>query len=447
MFRIKAPGVDETKYYAFKGEDLTLITEDSSKIDVHFVLANGNTPEQLALINSLSGFSGNYVYPIIALRSSGSASPTIKIGVKKQNFSNTLTEEFESEVYTFGNGEMVRIDSADADIAVGGTGSVTVKAQLYDADGAKIGSYSTLDSIIEKEAASIQFKMNYAVTSVDEESFARVNKVVLSYSSLTNIVTVSEDSTDVDLYTEVTDYEVPLQMCYVIVRHDPLVDSEIAAKVNFMRPPDKREYIKIGQATGVSQELTLGLNGVADPKIIGSSIKIYANETELSNFVFNTETSTVVVSATSGKIVYATYEYNHDVEVWHDMTIDATEPYNPKDGTCATRFIFTLPDADATDKCISNVRLTLKRKTGSVTAENLGTITTHRKLITLKHQPSGVVTFNPTNTARKVSQQKVDVDTYAIRLNSGSSTTVKAAYEWVGNPIVVHSVVCGWSVA
>ena len=294
-----------------------------------------------------------------------------------------------------------------------------------------------LEDAIEHDADAIQFQYTFNVTEIDGADSAKINGVTYSYA--TGAAAVS--GANADLYTIVQNYESDLQTCYLIVKHAPLVDSQINAFVNFMSTPKQRELITIGTSNGSKQTLALGVNSVKDTGIDPASIRLYVDGAPLLVFDYNIKQSEVTVTLESGKVITASYDYNHDAENWLPMekVIDS-QPYLD-DGTYMSRYVYVLPDDDTAGKQISNVRLQLVRPSGKVKNQSLGKATGKTQMIALPHRADeSTITLN------------VDTDSWSYEPDSQILTFVGTkneeitlSYSWTGEQNVLLGLVAGWS--
>ena len=428
-----------SKYYTLNSSGN--LVEFTLAVTADNILKSGNYPSQLNALTDVPGFVGEKIYPIIALQAPSTAEdvPAVKMGLKVISASNVVTDTQTSDVYELTEGtDLPKIIEVTANIATTGEGSVTAQIRLRDAEN-NWTSYMDLDAATDKEAQAVQFKFVYKVATPDSTDSARVNFISVNHTFGRMIVS----GEDADLYTVVQDYDVPLQMCYVVVRHAPLIDSKIDAYVNFMHAPKKRELLRLGRGNGSVRTLTLGEDGVKDNNINASTIKLYADDKLLTKFSYNSEVATVTFTAKNGAAIYASYEYDHDVEEWRKMTLDSTEPYNGATGDCASRFVYSLKDSEAADKVISNVRLRLRRPTGTVSGADLGTGTKHKRLTVLPHIPkTATITFTDEAVSWTYDEESNTLTTVAPTL-----VPIVVSYSWQGEPIKIYSVAAGWSVA
>lgn len=424
------------KFYKFSSGSLVEYTDD---ITVDNVLKDGNSPTGLNNLTNITDFVGKKIYPIIALRAPADAAefPTAKIQVKASTTAETLTDVQETPQYELTNGSAVpRIVAMTADTTITGNASVDIKVKIRDADEVWSDWMPLADSA-DREAAAVQFQFTYNVTKADGTESAAVNEIVVEHTMGRTVVS----GDDADLYSTVNSYEVPLQLCYVTVRHSELIDSTIEAYVNYMHPPARRELIQIGVGNGDRQELVLGVGGVPDLNIDVSSILIWEDGEPKTNFEANSASGTVVLSAAKNAVIYASYDYNHDVEVWRPMSKISTEPYTDEE-SWVSRYEYELPDSDATNKTIANVRLVLKRPSGKVTNQNLGKATGRLQLFALDHlAKKSSIKFT------EAVEQSYDENSGILRVTGTRNKQLVVTYNWIGEELTVYGFSAGFSVA
>lgn len=460
---------DSSKYYTLRAEQ----NPDTGKIEgklcefnypmgndtdrLKSILEHGNHVGDIYTIESIPEFVGYNISPFYALQapSNSVVVPSIRLDLKTEVATNNNVKVVETEIYPLAvSGTAPIVTDVIIDDVSENNASVTVLAQTFDLEGNGSG-WKSIDSIINSEAYSIQFQITYNVTAINGDNIAKLNSICVKHT-YGEILVKGMTS---DLYTVANDYEVPLQMCYVVVRHDRInEDSEIEAYVNFMRPTKRREMLNVGSGTGEPQEIILGKNKVADPNIVASSLRLYATRARTDDpillrddqYSFSSDTGVVTTTISKNVPIYASYDYDHDAEDWLPMTKETTQPLNDADGRYSTRFTYALPDAQAQGKTKSSVLIRLKRKTGTVTKKTLGTGNTHRQVFLLDHVPDvSTIKFVNELTDKEDSSNRWSYDenlkTLSVWADKGK--TIIVSYSWQGEEFNIYSVACGWSIA
>lgn len=432
MFKI------DNKYWTFNGSTLTEFTDT---FNVDNVLSKGNTATQLTALSNITAFVGKKIYPIIALSAPSDAEdlPRTKMSLKVKVPSDTLTDTVESIVYELTDDDTALPRIADITYDATLTGAASVTVQVRTRKGGTWSSYMTLANAVDRECDAVQFKITYRVATTNGTDSAKVNSITVDHTMGKTVVSGG----NAYLHTVVADYENDLQTCYVTIKHNPLSDSSVEAYVNFMTPPKHRNLIQIGAGTGSRQELALGLNGLADTNIVGKTVELYVDAAPVSNFSFNTEVGTVVLTAKKNSVITASYDYERGDEHWRTMTRDYTEPFNDNQSSYTTRFSYTLPDDETAGMTMSNIRITMRRPSGSVSNGSLGTATGKNQLFVLKHVPKA--------SSIKFSDSTVDFDyneeNNILSLVAPKGTALKVSYSWTGEKITVYSFAAGWACA
>lgn len=432
MFKI------DNKYWYFNGSALTEFTDT---LNVDNVLKSGNIGSQLGAISPVPDFLGKKIYPIIAMSAPSDAEdlPRVKLSLKVKVPFDTLSDVVESPVYELVEEDesTPRISEITFDTTCTGDASVNVLVRLRT--GTAWTNYLTLDNASDKEAQAVQFKITYKVTKTDGSESAKLNSITVDHTMGKTVVSGG----NADLFTQLVNHENELQTCYVTVRHAPLSDSRIEAYINFMKPPSHRNLIQIGTATGSRQELALGLNGLADENIVASTIELYVDAAPFANFSYNSQVGTVTFTAKRNSVITATYDYDHGQEIWTQMPLEYTEPYNDVRATYLSRYCFTLADDATKGKTVSNVRLKMVRPSGKVTNGSLGYATGKTQLFVLRHVPKA--------SSIKFSDATVDFDynedNNILSLIAPKNTPLLCSYSWTGESVTVYSFAAGWACA
>ena len=411
-------------------------TPATGEVTLDNVLTNGNTAAELLSITDVPAFVGKKIYPVIAMYSPVDAAviPSIKLGMKVRSANDVYEMNAESaEVALTSGDETPTIADVQAVTTTTGGGNVTVTARV------KLNNvwsdWLSLQAVKNRDAQAIQFKMHYTVSQLGGGDSARVDRIIVQYT--TGTATVAGDTAEI--FSVMRNYEHALQTCAVSVKHKRLYDSKINAFVNFGSPVKRRTFLPIGISTGAIQVLILGENGGRDSGIDQSTIQLFADGKPIVNFNYNTEVSEVTINVPEGRAISATYSYNRSPEIWRQMTIDVDQqPYD--DGSYLTRFTYTLPDGELDGQTITNVRLQLARTNGHVDAEILGNATGTTQQFVLAHAAKA-------ETLNVNAQFSYDADSQILTCVAPAGTPLVASYDWIGESHTVYSWAAAWSPA
>ena len=420
----------DNKYYTFVNGTLT---EYSGEPTIENVLADGNTPADLTALSNISALVGKKIYPIIAIQSSSDENPAVKIGLNITTSVATKSKTVTSSQFTLNApaGVVPKITGITVDDACTGSGSATVTVRLKDAEG-NWGSYISLANAANKNATAVQFKIVYKVVNVGSD-VAKVNSITVDY--VANSETIAGDFSDI--FSVIPNFETPLRLCYVVIRHKKLVDSTIEAFANFFPTPKHRERILVGNGTGDIAQYVLGVDGVPDAQIDHNSIRVYVDGVQTSSFDYNTEVSELSINATSGKSILVSYDYDCGLEDWRPMTKEFDQqPY--LDDTYMTRFSYVLPDDVEASR--ANVRIRLGRPSGSVTNLSLGKATGKTQQIVLPHVAiPDTISLNADFT--------YNFDNRILTFVATKNTALKLSYDYRGEKHTIYSWAAGWAAA
>ena len=425
----------DNNYYKFKNGSLVKYSGD---VDYDDVISDGNTVAELNALSDITAFVGKEIYPVIALKAGWTAPsmPTIKITLNVHNSSATYTKTHNTIIHPFvidEEGVLPMIVEITPTIYTSGNGTCVVYARLRDADGVW-SSYVPYAEVIGQQAEAIRFRIVATVGTIGGDDGGYCNHIVVRYNTGGTAV----NSNTADIYSTVQNYDTDLQTCYVVVKHSPITDSKLIAYVNFMSPPKHRELITIGTTTGIKQILPLAVGGVKDTGVDQASIKMYLDGVPYFDFDYNVEVSEVSLTATSGQVVTVSYDYGRDSETWLQMTADDVQPYD--DGDQMSRFTYTLPDANAVDKQISNVRLQITRPSGKVKNASLGTATGKTQMTVLPHAAD-------VSTISLNADWNYDEDSQILSYTATKGTALTLNYSWLGEQVYVRSMAAGWVAA
>lgn len=434
----------DDKIYRFNGASLAEITGDLNTANI---LSNGNIPEELAPLTDIPAFVGQKIYPIIALHADDdiTLSPTIKLGLKTHSGSAVYQKVVDTPEYLLAsdNGDSLpRI--ADIICHTTCTGDATATATVRLKNGAGVWSnFMPLSAAAQCEAVSVQFRLTYNVARLDGVDSAKINSITIRH----NLGATAVSGNVAELYSVVQNYDESLQTCYIVVRHAPLRDAEIRAYVNFMKPPQSRELIFLGEGDGTLKQYALGVDGVKDTGIDQNTLHVFIDGDEISDFGYNVEVSEVTINAPVGAAVTASYQYGHDDETWLEMS----RPMNPQPymddlddfgepRTYMTRFSYTLADDAAVDTSTSNVRISLYRASGSVTNESLGKASGLVQQIILPHAArQDTIQFN--------ADWSYNNDSRVLTYVAERDKDLLLSYDYLGEQQIIYSWAVGWAVA
>ena len=409
----------------------TVSALEVQNITVDSVLSEGNTTAELAAVKSIPEWVGKTVYPVVAIKAEETATivPTLKIGVKMTSANESYEYDEDSPIYKLSS-NAVSIVSANANTETTGKASVAVTARLYN--GGSWSDYMALSDVAAKKASLVQFKAHYAVTAIGSET-AQVTGVTIVYNA--SMAKVSGSTAEIITRTlhfaEETSHT-GVSFAQALIKHKKLQDAEIKAYAAFRTEPKTREMLSIGTGDGNQQTVAL-----SDTNINHNSISVQLDGMPYYGFAYNTETNEVTFTAAKGVAVTASYEYGWEDESWQEMELVSRQVYDSDTGVYASRYQYTLPDAD-TDKTITAIKFVLERPDGDVTDTVLGTATGDTQVFKLPHAArKDTIICNGTWTYND--------DTHVLTVIADKGTEIKLSYHWVAESHEVYGVTAGWA--
>lgn len=413
----------------FSGSDLVRLSGDETFDNI---IQNGNTVAELLALTNIPAFVGQKIYPIIALSASDSAEemPTIKLALNGVTNSQQLTKTVETAEMnlTTADGSTPQIISVTTSETCTASGSISVSVALKNND--TWGEFIPLADAAEQVADAVKFKIVYSVDAVGNEHSAKLNSITVRYNSGTLTVT----GTDAAIYSVTQNFEDDLQTCYVVVRHQRLIDSSITADVAFRSQPLTREFKSVGTGTGSSATFNLG-----DTDIVPNSLRLFVNGNPFANFDYDSAAGTVTANVANGAVITASYQYGGGAETWHAMTKEIDQQVYP-DGARMTCFTFALGDDETADMQISAVRINLSRPTGTVIDQSLGKATGKTQQFVLPH-------FADPTSITCTGSWSYNADDKILTVVATKNTVIRLNYTWRGEQVTVYSWAAGWNAA
>lgn len=411
----------------FSGSDLVRLSGDETFDNI---IQNGNTVAELLALTNIPAFVGQKIYPIIALSASDSAEemPTIKLALNGVTNSQQLTKTVETAELSLSDSDAVPIVSITANTTCTASGAINVSVALLN--GSEWGDFMPIADAADQSANAVKFKIVYSVDEVGNEHSAKLNSIIIRTSQGQTVVT----GADADFYSTVQNYEEDLQTCYLVVRHKTLFDSMLSAFVTFGTAPKKRTLIAIGTGNGSST-----LYDLPDTGIHPSTMNIFVNGVAVADFGYSTNTNKVRVTAPADAAITASYEYDWQPEVWHEMTKEIDQQLYP-DGNRMTRFAYSLDDEQTANMQISAVRVVMSRPSGSIVNQSLGTATGKTQQVVLSHAAVQ-------SSIQMNAQWSYNPDDKILTFVAAKGTAIKISYDWLGEQITVYSWAAGWNAA
>lgn len=414
-------------YYKFGN---TGLIEYEDRCEFEDIIQNGNTVAELLALQNIPDFAGKKIFPIIALSADESALvlPKIKMSLKVKSFNDIYTTTEYSPIYNLRDG--AKIKELRSNVYTNGNATVKLYARVLDPVNGWT-DYDFLPMFEKKLANKIQYKVVYALSSLDGSDFAAVNYIRCFYSTDSNVLAADSQ----EIITLAQDYYSDLKTAYLLVKHSEIVDAELKAYVNLSPLPVRRENISLGTSTGESQTLYLGVGGVVDKNIVADSIHLEIGGKTFTGFYFNTGNSSITLQADANKEITASYDCGLDNEDWRLMDLDFTRD---EGGYFASRFIYRATDFE--DKKVASIKIVIERLSGTVEMTNIGMGNGKLQFYALPHKAKA-------ETLSASGAWKYDEEGQILSTTVAINNEVNTGYDWQGDLFKVYEYIAGFAVS
>ena len=408
---------------------MSMVTTQDLTVDS--VLAEGNTVTELSSVTSIPEFAGKGVYYAVAFSAPSSSltqnlMPTLGISIVGSTGSDTFSYTETSAEYSLSNGDEVEVVSVTAETAVTGRASVVVTASLKQ--NGVWTEFMSLTSIKNLKASAVKYKAIHTVSVINGDDSSKVKSVSITYCSGSDVV--SGDSAELITVTE--EYNNGLSFVQCLVKHKALIDAQIKAYASFRSKPTTSTKVSIATGTGETQTVVLPVTGVNH-----NTLRLYANDVEMFDFGFNTETDSVTFTADKGAAITMSCESGWESESWNEMTNQGTQSYSDDTGVYATKFTYALPSG-TTGKTVSNVKIVLYRPTGVATNVSLGKATGNRQFILLPHKMQK-------ETMTCTGSWSYNEDEQILTVIADKDVEISYSGNWVAETAEVKGLTVGWA--
>ena len=416
----------------------TLTAAATQAITAASVLAEGNTPAELATVTSCAEMAGKVVYIAIAMQSNGTAVPTFGLTINGTVGVSVYTKTVESAEMDFGESSTVYDYNLSKVVTNGGT--VEVTASLYQTSYAGVSAWSdymSLDAVKGLTGTKVKLKAVYNAPTIGT-STAAINYLYLYVKPATAII-IGQNA---DVISVTEDFENEMSYCRMLIKHQKLIDAKINAYVSMTQTTKKRANYVLGTGTGAVQTITLTDTGIDFPHLT-----LFANTTQISSIDYNSVANTITFTAPLDATIFGTYTYDVGAEDWQLMTFVSTQKYTS--GVAADSNLYCSSYTYTTTgvaKGVAAIRIALQKPPGSVTDAVIGTGTGRTQYIYLDHYArkdtlqfkAGGVTVLPQNYS-------YDDKTKLLAITCTKDAAITATYTYDAETPVLNGFVAAWN--
>ena len=416
------------KLFRFVNNLLDIYDERGEFADI---IREGNTVGELLALteNELAAFVGKKVYPWIALEAPADSAvmPKIKISANVKSYNDVYTKTTYSPIYELKrSGDACKITDVVVNKTTNGNAIATVKCKFRHPVRGWSEDWVALSEVRLQLATAIQFQITYVLTTLDGSDSAEITSVDVRYT--TDSDRLSGEITEI--VTAPQEFYSDLGTCYALIKHSELRDCTLQAYVHFSQPAVKRENVLIGVGTGASQEIIIKFNGVVEKNIAQDTIHLEVGGKTFSGFHFDTQNSTITLTAEVNAPIYASYECNTEDDLWREMTADTV---TEREGIFSSRFIFRL--TDSTNKKVSAVKFRFSRNSGHV--ESQFSSTGKVQMLALPHRAIA-------ETVSCGGNWKYDETSQILKVVAATGENISVSYDWRGDFPDVEEYIVGW---
>ena len=401
----------------------------TQRLTVDSLLSEGNAPEDLTAITSVSSFVGKQIGLAYALWAEDPEGDMPSLSVTGSAVSNqtVLVKTESSPAYAL-NGVLKSLNSQTS---TAGSGSAVVLARTSDDGGETWSNWGEPEDLIDTEVGIVQFKATLTVTTPNNDT-AGISKLTLVYTPA-GAGSVSEVGT-VSIVSLTEDWHDDLSVCNMTLYHSPLVNAEIRAYVAFRNESTYVTGEVAGTGTGGVQTYTFGhQNGV---KL--DTVRAFANGVQVYSFTVDTVAGTITLTADAGAIVTVNYEYGWEEEDWKLMML--AESRSSADGNVQSQFVYSIPQEELASQTVAAIKVELETKEGQISGEVVGVGTGAARSYMLSHyvKDQSLALFSNGLNIQPGNWFISDVDARIVTVLAPAGTTITANYEWISESPVVY---------
>ena len=392
---------------------------ESTSLTYESVIEYGNTISELQALTNIPAFKGYRVRVAIALLSTDSVyAPSVSLSIKATNTTQQTSKTEYSPLYEIGeNGQIINIT---ANSTVSNNGTISIQGDINES-----GNWQNINALAGQDAKTLQLRAIMNAPQVNS-STVTLSNVNIIYSPDSGII--NGDGTSEIISTTHNWYK-PIKYARVVVKHEPLKDSNIKVYASFRAKPSICEGEILGTGDGATHTYLLknksGLNL--------DSIKIfYDNEQIFSGYSANCEAGQIICNAPAGVIITCNYEFGWSNEEWQELNF---------------RQLTRKPDYDESEYYLKNsqvgyicaIKIALQTRTGNISNEVIGTGKGRSETYKLSHPvKEGNITITANNSALSANNFYIMEDPQFIKISATSGATLRASYTWISEPPIIY---------
>ncbi len=391
--------------------------------------ASGNTPSQLRALTNIPAFAGKLILAAIGLSSADpdNAKPSVKLSASCSVSSQTTSYTEYSPVYALGEKSVISDVLFDKLESSGGT--VTVTGKIFSSDGSE-SEWLTPEQMKGTPADSVQLRCVYYSPSPGSSS-ASLSRLDVKYFTGSSGAPMTEGR----IYSVTEDWYMNIKAARLSIKHSALDQSTMKVYAAFRKSPGHAVKENLGIASGSRKTFQLSHTG----GIRYDTFRLYSDNQEITSYELNGESARVTLTAPEGSVIYASYDYGWDKEIWREMALSERVSLADYD---MSEYRIEIADGGYSAAAFM---IETKCASGWVQSEVIGTGTGRMQTLKLKHRASVLphVEYGNANANEAVLSKKnytlLD-DPRFMRVAAPAGKVIRCQYTWQSEPVRIMQV-------
>ena len=391
--------------------------------------SSGNTPSQLRALTNIPAFAGKLILAAIGLSSADpeNAKPSVKLSASCSVSSQTTSYTEYSPVYALGEKSVISDVLFDKLESSGGT--VTVTGKIFSSDGSE-SEWLTPEQMKGTPAESVQLRCVYYSPSPGSSS-ASLSRLDVKYFTGSSGAPMTEGR----IYSVTEDWYMNIKAARLSIKHSALDQTTMKVYAAFRKSPGHAVKENLGIASGTRKTFQLSHTG----GIRYDTFRLYSDNQEITSYELNGESARVTLTAPEGSVIYASYDYGWDKEIWREMALSERVSLADYD---MSEYRIEIADGGYSAAAFM---IETKCASGWVQSEIIGTGTGRMQTLKLSHRASNVphVEYGNINANEAVLSKKnytlLD-DPRFMRVAAPAGKVIRCQYNWQSEPVRIMQV-------
>ena len=224
----------------------------------------------------------------------------------------------------------------------------------------------------------------------------------------------------------------------ISIKHSALDQTQMKVYAAFRKSPGHAVKENLGIASGSRQTFQLAHKG----GIRFDTFRLYSDNQEVfAGYELNGESGRVTLTAPEGSVIYASYDYGWDKEIWREMTLSERISLADYD---MSEYKIEIADGGYSAAAFM---IETKCTSGHIGQEFLAIATGHLQTVRLAHRCSNMIHVavqGPDSSLESVGlhpkNYTVLYDSRFIRFAAPAGKYIRCAYDWQSEPVKIFQV-------